>query len=248
MIGSMEVRTVERSIDILDRKAALEHVQQLLGVPEDVSLGPFIHQHPPVLKGNHLYCQGDQAGDVYLLLDGTLKAYQVTHDGEESIIRFCFPGEVLWTSGFQAHARSTSVVALEKSHLVSMADSFLQHLMSDHECVQRRCFQLLSKIIKDEQAFIHLLAVGNADRRVAYLLLHIWKHRSATGCNDAAIHIPMTRSDMGRYLGLSEETVSRVFSRLQNLGMIEIHHPDVKLRDLSRLRRLADGDETPVTG
>lgn len=231
-------------IDILDRRATLLHFSRLLDIPEGVSIAPFVHQHTPLPKGKHLYVQGDEAGDVFVLLDGTMKAYHITHDGEESIIRFIFPGEVLWTSGFQVHARSTSVIALEESHLASIPDVVLQRLMSEHVRVQQRCFRMLSKIIKDEQAFIHLLATGNADRRVAHLLMHIWKHQPHTpGHSPTRIRIPMTRSDMGRYLGLSEETVSRVFSRFHGNGMIDIDHPDVEFLDFLRLQKLAGGVE-----
>lgn len=229
-------------IDILDRKTTLQYISHLFDLPDDIALAPYVHQHSPIAKGAHLYYQGDKAGDVFILLDGTMKAYQVTHDGEESIVRFIFPGEVLWTSGFHLHARSTSVVALDRSHVVSMPDGFLQKLMSDNDGVQQRCFRMLSKIIKDEQAFIHLLATGNADRRVAYMLMHIWKHQAPSTHSPFRINIPMTRSDIGRYLGLSEETVSRVFSRFQASGMIKIAHPQVELLDPHRMETLSQGE------
>ncbi|HKI73177.1 MAG TPA: Crp/Fnr family transcriptional regulator [Pseudomonadales bacterium] len=231
------------AIDFQNRPATLEHVRKILAVPDESSLAPWLRQPFPIAKGSHLYCQGDEAGDVFVLLDGTLKAYQVSPDGEESIVRFCFPGEVLWTSGFQAHSRSTSVVALEKSHAVSMPDVVLQRLMTEHDSVQQRCFQLLSKIIKEEQAFIHLLAVGNADRRVAYLLTHIWRQQGGCSNTPFRIRVAMTRSDMGRYLGLSEETVSRVFSRMQSMGLIQIQHPEVDLVDLPRIEQMAHGEQ-----
>ena len=232
-------------IDILDRRATLAFVSHLLDIPDDISSASLFHQHSPLPRGGHLYYQGDPAGDIYILLDGTMKAYQVTHDGEESIVRFIFPGEVLWTSGFHMHTRTTSVVALEKSHLVSVPDGILQKLMTEHDCIQQRCFRMLSKIIKDEQDFINLLATGNADRRVAHLLLHIWKHQSRRQ-NPFIIGIPMTRSDIGRYLGLSEETVSRVFSRLQTKGIIRIVHPAIELLDPHSLESIARGESPTI--
>lgn len=229
-------------MSMLDRKNSLNFVANLLDIPNEATLAPVLHQIPPLARGAHLYYQGDRAGDVFILLSGTMKAYQVTHDGEESIVRFIFPGEVLWTSGFHTHSRSTSVVALEKSHLVALPDATLQKLMSDHDGVQERCFRLLSKIIKDEQVFIHLLATGNADRRLAHLLLHIWKHQTRSPDSPFRVNIPMTRSDIGRYLGLSEETVSRVFSRFQSKGLIRILHPMVDLLDPHGMEIVAQGE------
>jgi CRP/FNR family transcriptional regulator len=216
---------------------------QSLHVPKSARPDTVVSEYRCLKKNRHLYHQGDPATDVHFLLDGALKAYRVTPAGEEGIIRFYFPGELLWTDGSGGGFRTMSVMSIDASRICSMSLGVLQRLMSEHPDVQIRCYELLSKMISDEQAFISMLSRGDAERRLAFILLRICRNRCSMESDRPQFTVPMTRGDIGNYLGLRVETVSRAFSRLEERGVVEVNGRKVRIIDLAALERIAMGQE-----
>ena len=217
---------------------------QSLHVPESVRLDAVVCEYRSLKKNQHLYLQDDPATDVHFLLDGALKAYRVTPEGEEGIIRFYFPGELLWTDGSGSGRRTMSVMSIDTSRICSMSLAVLQRLMSEYSDVQIRCYELLSKMISEEQAFISMLSRGDAERRLAFILLRICRNRCSMDSDRLQFSVPMTRSDIGNYLGLRVETVSRAFSRFEERRIVQANGRKVSIIDLPSLERIAMGQKT----
>lgn len=139
-----------------------------------------------------------------------------------------------------------SLVAIDQCRIASMSVKSLQRLMSDHPSVQLRCYELLSRLIAEEQSFINLLASANAERRLAFLLMQLCRHRYATYLSGFGFSVPMSRADIANYLGLRVETVSRSFTRLENRGIVQVCGRKVVLADLPSLELIAAGHDSPM--
>ena len=214
-------------------------VSRLLDLPDISWLEMVPHEQRFLVKGQHLYHQGDDAHEIYVLVEGTVKAYRVSHEGEESVVRFCYGGELLWSDGSESDFRSMSIVALERCRVFAMTFSNLQRMMTKFPSVQRRCYASLSRLIAQEQSFIGMLSRSHAERRVAYLLAQVSQHRCEHGQDACSFNVPMSRNDIGSYLGLRVETVSRAFSKLEADGVVQVEGKRVHVLAPDRLHGLA---------
>lgn len=217
-------------------------VSRLLDLPDSSWLEMVPHEQRFLVRGQHLYHQGDAAHEVYVLVDGTLKAYRISREGDESVVRFCYSGELLWSDGSESEYRSMSVVALERSRVFAITFANLQRMMSRFPSVQRRCYASLSRLIGEEQNFIGMLSRSHAERRVAFLLAQLSRHRCQHGFDACSFSVPMSRNDIGSYLGLRVETVSRAFSKLEADGIVQVEGKRVQILAPDNLHGLAGVD------
>jgi len=218
------------------RKEAEELIRRLFGVPGEMMPSVRIDWHATLAAGQHLYYQADGIDDYHIVLAGSLKMYRVSNGGDESVIGFRLPGQVLWRESPQ------SVVALEESVVCSLSWPQLQRLL-EHPETGRQCFRILSREIREKRNLVNVLAHGTAKGRVAYLLCWLWRQQD-TGDHADLFRIPMLRADIASLLGLSVETVSRVITRLQQDGIIELKSRNAKVLDKARLQTLI-GDSCP---
>jgi len=174
---------------------------------------------------------------------GSIKTVTHTQDGQEQITGFYLPGEIIGMDGLATNVYSNAAVALETSAVCEIPFSRLEELSAQIPNLQRRFFQLMSKEITNDQQLITLLSKNNADQRVAFLLLSISSRNRSRGLSTEEFHLPMSRADIGNYLGLTIETVSRVMSRLHKQKIIQLDKKHVLITDLSALRKLTYPNE-----
>lgn len=207
---------------------------------EDIErLDDIIQRGRPIQKGEHVYRAGEKFSSVYALRSGALKTVKVTEDGEEQVTGFYLPGEVIGMDGLATNVYSNSAVALETSAVCEIPFSQLEHLSIQLPNLQRRFFQLMSKEITQDQQLITLLSKNSADERIASLLLSISSRNNNRGLSSCDFYLPMSRSDIGNYLGLTIETVSRVFSRLHKLSIIHLEKKHVVINDMDELKSMS---------
>ncbi|WNO07589.1 fumarate/nitrate reduction transcriptional regulator Fnr [Teredinibacter sp. KSP-S5-2] len=207
---------------------------------EDINkLDDIIQRGRPVQKGDHIYHAGNEFKSVYALRSGAVKTIKVTQDGQEQVTGFYLPGELIGMDGLATNNHSNSAIALETSAVCEIPFTRLEELSTRLPNLQRRFFQLMSKEITHDQQLITLLSKNSADERVASLLLSISTRNSNRGLSANEFYLPMSRSDIGNYLGLTIETVSRVLSRLHKQGMIELDKKHVVIKDMDELKSTA---------
>ena len=223
------------------REHAVNVLKDSLCIPSNVSLDPAFHTHRSLSRGQHVYRQNDPSTDVYFLFGGALKAYRVNGNGEEDVVRFYHPLELIWTDGIGGGRRTMSLVSIEESRICTMSLKALQDLMSQYPSVQVRCYELLSRLISEEQALISVLCRGSAERRLAFLLQQLGRHRLMSESRERGYTIPMARCDIANYLGLRVETVSRAFGKLEERRVVEVHGRRVNIVDPAMLESLASG-------
>ncbi len=206
----------------------------------DISrLDEIIQRGRPIQKGDRVYHAGDKFKSVYAVRSGAVKTVNVTQDGQEQITGFYLPGEIIGMDGLANNSHSNSAIALETSAVCEIPFSRLEELSTHLPTLQRRFFQLMSKEISNDQQLITLLSKNSADERIAALLLSISARNRSRGLAADEFYLPMSRSDMGNYLGLTIETVSRVMGRLHKQHVIELDKKHVFIKDMNALQNIA---------
>ncbi len=203
-------------------------------------LDNIIQRGKPLQKGEHLYQEGVAFTAVYAVRSGAIKAYRVTDDGREQVTGFYFPGEILGMDGISKNAHACSARALETAAVCEIPFSHLQELSTQMPDLQRHFFQLMSREITEDQQLITLLSKNTAEERIAALMLSISSRNARRKLSATQFRLPMSRIDIGNYLGLTVETVSRVFSRLQKLEILEVSNKEIKILDLDALKEIAN--------
>lgn len=204
-------------------------------------LDSIIQRAKPLRKGDHVFRQNDDFRSVYAVRSGTLKCYRNTPQGEEQVTAFYFPGEVFGMDGISKNKYPGSAVALETAAICEIPFELLGELSIRLPNLQRHFFQLMSHEISEDQQLITMLSKNSAEQRIAALLLSISARNSQRKLSATAFRLAMSRSDIGNYLGLTVETVSRVFSRFQKSGAISADGKEVVITDAQKLRNAAEG-------
>ena len=203
-------------------------------------LEDIIQRSKPLQKNQHLYREGDDFQSVYAVRSGTLKAYKTTDDGKEQVTGFYFPGEILGMDGISNNAHASSAKALETAAICEIPFTSLEKLSSLMPSLQRHFFQLMSREITEDQQLITLLSKNSADERVASLMLSISSRYARRKLSATQFRLPMSRVDIGNYLGLTVETVSRVFSRMQKMDILQVDNKEIRILDVPGLQKMAN--------
>ncbi len=203
-------------------------------------LDDIIQRSKPLQKSQHLYREGDDFQSVFAVRSGTLKAYKTTDDGREQVTGFYFPGEILGMDGISNNAHASSAKALETAAVCEIPFTSLERLSAMMPNLQRHFFQLMSREITEDQQLITLLSKNSADERVASLMLSISTRNSKRKLSATQFRLPMSRVDIGNYLGLTVETVSRVFSRMQKMEILLVDNKEIQILDVDGLKKMAN--------
>ena len=142
--------------------------------------------------------------------------------------------------GISNSSHASSARALETSAICAIPFDSLERLSASMPSLQRHLFQLMSREITDDQLLITLLSKNSADERVATLLLSIANRNARRNLSASQFRLPMSRVDIGNYLGLTVETISRVFSRMQKTGVLRVDNKEIEILDQEALQQAAN--------
>lgn len=204
-------------------------------------LDSIIQRGRPLRKGDHVFRQDEPFRAVYAVRSGTLKSYNTTDAGQEQVTAFYFPGEILGMDGISKNRHPSSAVALETAAICEIPFELLGELSIRIPNLQRHFFQLMSQEIAEDQQLITMLSKNSAEQRVAALLLSISARNARRKLSATAFRLSMSRADIGNYLGLTVETVSRIFSRFQKSSLISADGKEVVILDAEQLRGMVNG-------
>ncbi|MET0379054.1 MAG: fumarate/nitrate reduction transcriptional regulator Fnr [Spongiibacteraceae bacterium] len=204
-------------------------------------LDSIIQRGRPLQKGEYLFRQNDVFRSVYAVRSGSLKSYSTASCGTEQVTAFYLPGEILGMDGIGAGKHLSSAIALETAAVCEMPFELLGELSTRVPKLQRHFFQLMSQEIAADQQLIAMLSKNSADQRVAALLINLSARNFHRKLSATLFRLPMSRAEMGNYLGLTVETMSRVFGRLQKSGIIKTDGREVEILSPDLLRDTAAG-------
>ncbi len=192
-----------------------------------------------VTEGTAIHRAGDPFRSIFFLKSGAAKRMLIQEDGREQILGFPMPGDILGMEAIDGGAHSTTVIALDLCAIIEIPFESIESLAAENPAVARFLYHRMSAALRDEHGWMAALGLLNADERVAAFLLDLSQRFSARGFSARRFMLRMTRAEIGSFLGLTLETVSRVFSRFQKLGLLNVTRRDIELLDMAALSHLA---------
>ncbi|MBS0313852.1 MAG: helix-turn-helix domain-containing protein [Burkholderiales bacterium] len=192
-----------------------------------------------VTEGTAIHRAGDPFRSVFYMKSGAAKRMLIQEDGREQILGFPMPGDLVGMEAIDAGSHTTTVVALDLCAVIEIPFEALEACAAENPAVARFLYHRMSAALRDEHGWLAALGLLNADERVAAFLLDLSQRFAARGFSARRFMLRMTRAEIGSFLGLTLETVSRVFSRFQKLGLLKVTRRDIELLDMDALSSLA---------
>lgn len=211
-----------------------------LHVDDINKLDEIIKRGRPLQKSEFIYRGQDGFSSVYAVRSGTIKTFTLSAEGVEQVTGFYFPGEVFGMDGIENNHYTNSAIALETSSICEIPFTLMEGLSLQIPSLQRRFFQLMSKEIINEQQLAALLSSNSAEERIAAFLLSISSRNHSRQLSATNFNLSMSRTELASFLGLTLETTSRIFSRLQKLEILAVEKKNVVITDIQELRRIAN--------
>lgn len=199
----------------------------------------LVKRRTPLKKGDYIYHTGDKFNSLYAIQYGAVKSYGVTLDGKEQITGFHLTGEVLGLDAIDSNMHSCNSVALEKTEICELPFDALEHLQREVPGLQHDLACIMSREIRRDQGMMMMMGSSSAEQRLVRFLLNLRERLLKRGFDGDQLCLPMTRQDIGNYLGLAFETVSRQLAHLQDIGMLHIENKNIRLLDIDGLENLA---------
>lgn len=207
-------------------------------------LDAIIHHKNLVHKDDFIYRENDDFSAVYAVRVGSVKVSKIDSHGDEHITGFYFPGEIFGIEGLSTASYQTSAAAMETTSICRINFDKMAALSQRISSVQRYFFNAISNKIADDQQLMMWLSKRSAQQRVILLLLAISSKYARIKMSASEFTLPMSRTDFANYVGLTIETTSRIFGKLQDAGLITSLGKSVTILDLSSMTALAeDADE-----
>jgi CRP/FNR family transcriptional regulator len=194
-----------------------------------------------VRAGETLYRAGDKFQFIYAVRSGTLKSSLMLADGREQVSGFHIAGEMVGLDGAAQGEHASATVALEDSEVCAIPYAHLADLTASTASMQHIVGRLMSREILREHSLMMLLGSMNAEERLAAFLLNLSQRYAARGYSEREFHLRMSRAEIGSYLGMKLETVSRTFSAFQQQGLMEVDKRHIRILDMESLKRRVTG-------
>jgi len=192
-----------------------------------------------VARGEVLFRMGESFTNLYAIRLGHFKTHQVSSEGLEQITGFQMAGELLGMDGIGADRHNCFAVALEDSEVCEIPFDRLEELFVEIPTLLRHFHRTMSHEITREQSNMLLLGNMHAEQRFAAFLLNLSALYKARGYSSTSFQLRMSREDIGNYLGLTIESVSRLLSKVKKLEWINVDKREIQISDLSKLKLVA---------
>jgi len=204
-----------------------------------------IERKKPVHKNDYLFRAGDTNRSIYAVLSGSVKTLVDNPNGEEQIVGFHLPGELLGMDGFSGDAHTCSAVALETSSVCEFPLESLDEVCHVVPSIQYAMRRIMGREVTKDHAMLLLLGRMSAEEKLASFLISLSKRMAQRHWKPSEFNLTMPRQDIANYLGLAVETVSRLFAHLQDAEIIEVDRRRVNICDMDRLQAIV-GDSDAI--
>jgi CRP/FNR family transcriptional regulator len=202
-------------------------------------LDDIIERKKPIQKGQEIFKAGEEMKSLYAIRSGTLKSYTITEQGDEQITAFHLAGDLVGFDSISSGQHPSFAQALETSMICEIPYDTMDSLSVTMPKLRQQILRLMSNEIVGDQNMILLLSKKNAEERLASFIHNLSVRYAARGFSPREFRLSMTRGDIGNYLGLTVETISRLLGRFQKTGMIAVKGKYITILDESQLSELA---------
>lgn len=204
-------------------------------------LDEIVKRQHPYQPGQHVFRAGDKSRSLFAVRSGALKSYCTTESGDEQVLGFTLPGELAGLDGMCDGSYASSLMVLETTSVCELPYDRLENLCLTLSGLNHQMMRVVSREITADQGMLLLLGKRNAEERLSAFLLSLSSRYSSRGLSTTEFNLPMSRQDIGNYLGLAIETVSRLFASFQKDGLLKVNRRQVVLLDMPRLRAMVEG-------
>jgi CRP/FNR family transcriptional regulator len=204
-------------------------------------LDELVANRRTIRRGEALFRDGDAFHGIFAVRAGFFKTCATRVDGRERVTGFQMGGELLGLDGFDDDTHRCDAIALETSQVCVISREALEDLSRALPALQRQLHRIMSREIVREHGVMTLLSGMRAEERVAAFLVNLALRLQARGFSPSAFVLRMTRQEIGSYLGLQLETVSRCFSHLHDERILDVRQRDVRILDTQALQDLVPG-------
>lgn len=198
----------------------------------------LITDRPMMKKGDYLFHAGDKFQSLFAIKSGAVKTYGSTRDGREQITGFHFAGELIGLDAIGNSMHNCNAVALEKTVVCTLPYQNIEDITPQMPTIQREITRLMSREIRNDEEMLMAMGSMRAEQRVACFLFSLYRRLLLRSKEQFTFRLPMTREEIGNYLGLSLETVSRRMSSLHEDEIIDVENRMITLRDIDALQAL----------
>lgn len=209
-----------------------------LNLEELERLDDLVSTRRRIKRGDHLYRAGETFDAIYAIRSGFFKTDVLLEDGRDQVTGFQMAGELLGLDGISTEHHTCNAIALEDSEICAIPFSRLESLSREIHTLQHHFHKVMSREIVRDHGVMMLLGTMRAEERLAAFLLNLSQRFTARGFSHAEFYLRMTREEIGSYLGLKLETVSRAFSRFQEEGHIAVQQKHIRILNVNGLKAL----------
>ena len=206
-----------------------------IGVDDMARLDEVVRRRRPLRRDERLFHHGDVLTSVYVARSGAFKTVSLSEGGDERIVGFHLPGELMGLDALADGEHRCEAVALDPAEVCEVPVDELSAVASQLPGLQRQLMRVIGQSIARDQDHAEMLSRRHANERIALFLHGLAERYRQLGRGGEALTLPMSREDLASYLGIVIETVSRTLSKLQDEGVISVHGRQIRILDQARL-------------
>ena len=203
-------------------------------------LDELVTQRRRIKRGSALFSNGDKFSALYAIRVGFFKTCVTTEGGRDQVTGFQMAGEIMGLDGIVGDRHTCDAVALEDAEVCVMPYDRIEDLSRDVPALQTHVHRIMSREIVRDHGVMLLLGSMRAEERLAAFLLNLVQRLQARGFSSSELVLRMTREEIGSYLGLKLETVSRTFSKFAEEGIVEVKQRHVRILNSDALRAIVN--------
>ena len=193
-----------------------------------------------IARGENLFRNGDKFNALFAIRTGFFKTRISAEDGRDQVTGFQMAGEIIGLDGIVSDQHTCDAVALEDAEVCVMPFDRIEELSREITSLQRHVHKIMSREIVRENGVMLLLGSMRAEERLAAFLLNLVQRLHARGFSQSELVLRMTREEIGSYLGLKLETVSRTFSKFVDDGLVEVKQRHVRILSPEGLKQIVN--------
>jgi len=203
----------------------------------------LVTKRPFVKRGSALFRAGDKFTALYAIRTGFFKTNITSEDGRAQVTGFQMAGEIVGLDGIATDLHTCDAIALEDTEVCALPFERIEEIAREIKALQQHVHKIMSREIVREHGVMLLLGNMRAEERLAVFLLNLVERLHARGFSSSDLVLRMTREELGSYLGLTLETVSRTFSKFADDGIITVNQRQIHIRNADALKRLVSHEQ-----
>jgi CRP/FNR family transcriptional regulator, anaerobic regulatory protein len=210
-----------------------------IGIEDMNRLDRIVQNRRPMKTGDHLYHAGQQLHALYVAREGAFKTTVIDEQGLSQVIGFHLPGELIGLDALGSGAHGCDAQALTQANVCEVPLPQLEAIAAQVPGLQHQLLRVIGQSINRDHHHLEMLGLKTAHERMAVFLHGLTERYHALGRPSDLLVLPMSRQDIGSYLGLVIETVSRTLNKMQEDGLIHVHGRQIKILNMKKLAAMA---------